>query len=396
MSAVVRTDRLSYRDALVSREFRVLLATQLLETGGLSVAAVALTVLVYRRTGSPLLASLTFALGFLPYVLGGSLFSGLVDRVRPRTLAASCDAVSALVVATMALPGLPLPLLFALLLATGTLASISSGARGALTRGTLSAAGYVPGRSLLRISSQLSQIIGNAAGGALLLLVGTHGALLVNAGALALASLTLRLGIGEHPITGVRGVHTLLRDSLRGARAVLALPDLRRLLLGGWFVPLFSVAPEALAAAYVAEHHASSAVVGWWLVALPVGIISGDLLAVRLLSPRGQRRLMAPVAAAGFVPYLAFAANPPIAVAIALLVLSGTSSMYALGIDARVREASPPQLFARVMAVNSSGLMALQGIGFALAGAMGQAIGPGWAVALAGVGGIASAPLLRS
>ena len=53
---------------------------------GTSVAAVALTILVYRRTGSPLLASLAFALGFLPFLLGGGLLSSVVDRVRPRRL----------------------------------------------------------------------------------------------------------------------------------------------------------------------------------------------------------------------------------------------------------------------------------------------------------------------
>ena len=62
---------LSYRDALASRELRALLAGQLVSVGGLSIASVALTILVYRRTASPLLASLTFATSFLPYLLGG-------------------------------------------------------------------------------------------------------------------------------------------------------------------------------------------------------------------------------------------------------------------------------------------------------------------------------------
>ncbi len=98
--------RASYRDALVSREFRALLGSQLVVVGGMSVAAVAPTVLVFQRTGPPLLASLTFALNFLPYLLGGGLMSSVVDRVRPRRLVALCDATSAALVAVMALPGL--------------------------------------------------------------------------------------------------------------------------------------------------------------------------------------------------------------------------------------------------------------------------------------------------
>jgi hypothetical protein len=64
---------------------------------------------VYDQTGSPFLSSLTFALGFLPYVLGGGFLSSVVDRVRPRRLVSGCDAVSAAIVALMAVPGVPVP-----------------------------------------------------------------------------------------------------------------------------------------------------------------------------------------------------------------------------------------------------------------------------------------------
>ncbi|MEA2198649.1 MAG: hypothetical protein QOJ25_2700, partial [Solirubrobacteraceae bacterium] len=107
-------DRLYYRDALASGELRAVLAAQFASVAGLSIAAVALTVRVYRETASPLLASLTFALSFLPYLIGGGLLSALVDRIRPRTLVVICDSGSALLVAAIAWPGLPLAILFAL------------------------------------------------------------------------------------------------------------------------------------------------------------------------------------------------------------------------------------------------------------------------------------------
>ena len=62
--------RVGYRQAVASRQFRALFASQLVSISGTSIAAVALTIVVYQRTASPLLASLTFALGFLPYLLG--------------------------------------------------------------------------------------------------------------------------------------------------------------------------------------------------------------------------------------------------------------------------------------------------------------------------------------
>ncbi len=381
--------RLSYREALASGELRALLAAQLVSIAGLSIAAVALTILVYRRTASPLLASLTFAVSFLPYLLGAGLLSGLVDRVRPRGLVVACDAVSGLLMATIAWPGLPLPMLFALLLSGGMLSSVSSGARAALVRASVPADAYVPARSLLRIAAQLAQIVGNAGGGTLLVILSPSGALLVSAATFLASASTIRLAVADHPQTGERSRAMLLRDSLAGARRVLAHSELRRLLLLGWLAPMFAVAPEALAAPYVTSHHGSPAVVGWWLIALPIGLIAGDFAGVRLLSAQRQRRLVAPAAALGFVPYLAFILNPPIPAAMALLVASGACGLYVLGLDARVRDAAPRQLFARTMTLGSGGLMALQGIGFTLAGGIGQAVGPAAAIAIAGGCGLA-------
>ena len=386
--------RVGYGTALRSREFRALLASQLVSVCGTSVAAVALTILVYRRTGSPLLASLTFALGFLPFLLGGGLFSSVVDRVRPRRLVVACDLASAALAAAMAVPTIPVPVLFALLLGIGTLLSLSSGARAALVRASVSADAYVPARSLLRIAVQFAQIVGNAVGGALLLLLTPSGALLVNASSFLFSVTVIRLLVADHANEGARSGPTLLRDSLRGARAVFRHGELRRLLLLGWLVPMFAVAPEALAAPYVSQHGGSTALVGWWLVALPLGLIAGDVAGVRLLTARQQRRLVAPAAAASFVPYLVFAADPSLPAALALLVVAGACGFYSLGLDGRVRDAAPRGLFARAMTLNAAGLMTLQGLGFVLAGALAQAVGSAHAIALAGCCGIAATVVL--
>jgi hypothetical protein len=391
------TQRIGYGQALASRQFRTLFVSQLVSISGTSIAVVALTILVYRRTASPLLASLTFALGFLPYLLGGGLLSGVIDRVRPRRLVASCDLVSALLAATMAWPAIPVPILLALLLGIGTLASVSSGARVALARATVSEDAYVPAQSLLRIAAQVAQLGGNASGGALLVVLSPSGALLVNATTFGFSAAAVRFAVADHAGVGQPSQTRLLQDSLRGARTILAHAELRRLLLVGWLAPMFAAAPEGLAAPYVAAHHGTSTLVGWWLVALPIGTIGGDIAGVRLLTPQQQRRLVAPAAAAGFVPYLAFAFDPPIPIALLLLVASGACGLYMLGLDARVRDAAPPELFARTMTLNSAGLMTLQGVGFTLAGAIAQGVGPAITIAVTGgLGLTATTTLLRS
>ena len=70
--------------------------------------------------------------------------------------------------------------------------------------------------------------------------------------------------------------------------------------------------------------------------------------------------------------------------------------MYSLGLDGRIRDAAPERLFARTMALNTAGLMTLQGLGFAFAGAVAQLIGSAGAIALAGVCGLVSVAVLRS
>lgn len=382
--------RFRYRDALVHREFRALFAAQLISVVGTTVAAVALTVLVYQRTSSPLLSSLTFALGFLPYLLGG-LLSALSDRIPPRRLVVSCNVGAAAAAAGMAWPGAPIPLLLTLLVGIAMLTSISSGSGAALLRDSVPPEAYVPARSLLRVVAQVAQIGGNGAGGALLLALSPSGAIGVNAGSFALAALLVRLGVSHREPPGAPVASGVLRDSLSGIRTVLAHRELRRLLLLGWLVPTFTVAPEALAAPYVAGLGGSPALVGVWLLALPVGMVMGDLVGVWRLTAERQQRLIAPVAAAAFLPYLAFLAHPPVLLALPLLAASGLCALYSLGLDLRVRDTAPDHLYARVMTVNSAGLMALQGVGLALAGAEAELVGSPLAIVVAGACGLAAA-----
>jgi len=378
----------SYSAALAEPEFRALFAASALAITGTVISAIVLTVLVFDRTRSPLFSSLTFTLGFLPYVFAGTVLSGIVDRVPPRRLLASCGLGSAGLTAAMAVPGMPVAVLLVLLVGTGTLGGVATATQGGLVRSVVPAATYVPARSLIRIASQVAQVGGNPIGGLLIVVVSPAGAFLVSAGALAAAAALTRFGLSRHPVVGQADGTALLRDSLRGVREVFSHAPLRRLLIVGWLVPMFSVAPEAVAAPYIAGQGGSPALVGWWLAALPIGLIAGDLAGVWFVSPHRQRRVVGLAAIASLAPYLAFVARPPIAVALPLLVLAGTGSMYALGLDGLIRQVAPQHLFARTMAVNTAGLLTLQAFGFALAGAVAGFAGPGGAIAIAGVCGI--------
>jgi MFS family permease len=384
---VAAAPRVRYRDALASVEFRALLGASAISVTGSVVAAVALTVLVYERTHSPFLSSLTFALGFLPYVVSGVLLSSLVDRLPPRRLLAGSDLACAALVAPMALAGTPIPVLLLLLLLVSTVSSVANGARAAIVRAVVGDGAYVPARSLLRIAAQTAQIGGNGVGGLLLVVLSPRALIVANALSFAASGTVTRLFLTRRPATGAAG--PVLRDSLRGARAALSQRTIRRLLLFGWLVPAFSVFPESIAAPYVLADGHSRALVGWWLVALPAGVVCGDLLGVWLLSARRQQRLVVPLAALCFAPYLVFVVSPPVPIALPLLALAGCGSAYVLGLDAILRDTIPESLFARTMAINQAGLMTIQGLGFAVAGALAQALSPGRTIALAGLAGLA-------
>ena len=97
--------RPSYRSVFAVTEFRVLWFSYVLSAGGDRLALVAMTLLVYARTKSPFLAAITFASGFVPYLLGGLFLSGLADRLPRRTVMVACDAARALLVGAMLVPG---------------------------------------------------------------------------------------------------------------------------------------------------------------------------------------------------------------------------------------------------------------------------------------------------
>ena len=60
--------RATFRDVFAVREFRALWFSEILSVAGDRLALVALTLLVYDRTKSPLLTAMTYAAGYLPSV----------------------------------------------------------------------------------------------------------------------------------------------------------------------------------------------------------------------------------------------------------------------------------------------------------------------------------------
>ncbi|WP_460072536.1 MFS transporter [Streptomyces sp. YKOK-I1] len=375
-----------YRRVFAVAEFRAVFAAHSLSLLGVVVSEVALTVLVYGLTGSPLLSSLVFALGFLPYLVGGTLLSAVADQYPPRRVLVLCDLLCAACAGAMALPGTPVAVLLVLRCAIAVTAPVFTGTRTATLADILGDGDlFVLGRSLLRIVSQSALLIGFGLGGVLLTVVSPRGALVVTVCTFASSALLLRLGTRRRPARARGGA--LVRSSLSGTRQVLKDRRTRAVILLMWGPPLFVVAPEALAAAYADEIGVGTVGVGLLMCALPVGTIVGELAAGSLLSPAARSRITLPLAAGGLLPFLAVPLLPGLGWVLPALALAGAAGAYTLGLDQWFVQAVPAELRGRAMTAQTAGLMTIQGVGMALAGAAAELWPVSTVVCAAGVVG---------
>jgi len=274
-----------YRDLLAVRQMRAVLLAHSVSMTGSVVAEVALSVLLYARTGSSLLSAAALALGFLPNVLGGTVLSGLADRFPVRRLLVACDLLSAAVVTLMLVPGLPIWALLGLVVLLGTVPPVFNSARSADLAGALAGGLWLLARSALRVLAQTTLVGGFALGGLLLTMMGPRELLLVDAVSFLLSAAVLRAGTPARP---ARTPHARGQGPSPAAESRLALqllsrrPRLRRLLLLGWLPWTFASAADGLAVTYSARVGAGAAGASLLLCALAGGTVLGELLAARL------------------------------------------------------------------------------------------------------------------
>ncbi|MFF2325450.1 MULTISPECIES: MFS transporter [unclassified Streptomyces] len=359
-----------YGPVFAVREFRAVFLAHLLSLLGVVVSELALTVLVYGLTGSPLLSALTFALGLLPYLVGGTLFAGVADRYPARRVLVTCDLICAGCVIVMVLPGTPVGGLLALRCVIAAVSPVFTGTRMAALTDILGEGDlFVLGRSLLRIVSQSALLAGFGVGGVLLAALSPRGAITVTAVTFLCSAALLRFGTRDRPArSGGGGGGTLLRESLSGARTVLADRRIRGLMLLFWLPPMFVVAPEALAAPYADEIGVGPVALGLLMCAMPVGQIAAELYVGTALTARLRALIVLPAAAVGLLPLVVYGFRPGMAVTVAALALAGAGSAYVIGLDQWLVAAVPEALRGRAMTLLTAGLMTLQGVGMALAG----------------------------
>ncbi|MFG1922518.1 MFS transporter [Cryptosporangium sp. NPDC048952] len=357
-----------YRAVLAVPEFRFVFAAHALSTLGTVVCEIALSVLVYQRTGSPLLSALTFALGLLPYLLGGTVLSAVADRLPARRVLVTCDVVCAVGAVGLVVPWMPVAGLLVLRCGIAAIAPVFAGTRAA-TLGDVLAGGelFSLGNSVLRLTNQTAQLTGFAVGGLLLAAVSPRTVL----GFTVLTFLTsaLLLGIGTHarPARSAEA-GALLRASLSGARELFSDRRVRALFALAWVPPMFVVVSEGLLTPYIASLGESPASLGLLMCGMPIGAIGASLLAGTLLSHRTRVRLSFPIAIAATLPPLGYLAHPGVAIALLLQIGIGAGIVYTFGIDHWILDVIPDHLRGRALTLLTAGSMTTQGLGMTLAG----------------------------
>lgn len=386
-------------------EFRPLFGSYVLATVGDFLARLALTVLVFERTRSPLLSALTFAIGYLPWVVGGPLLAALADRLPRKRVMVVSDLARAALVALMAVPGLPLPVLLALLLLVSLGNPPYEAARSALTADVLTDDRFAVATSLTGVVQQLAQMVGFLLGGVLVTALPAPVGLLATAATFAVAGLWLALGLQDRPAPdrGDEAATTLWGDVLVGLRLVLTTPRLLAIVALLWVGVLVVNAHEGIGPALSEQLVGSQALVGVLLAAHPAGAVVGGVVVGRFCPPALREKLVTPLvllsvaalALAGLAPR-ALDGDAAAAAVVALLAVAGAGTAWLIPLNVLFVQAVPAAVRGRAFGVAIAGLSAAQGLGALIAGAAASGVAATDVVLLVGLAGLplVAVPLL--
>lgn len=386
----------TYREVFGVREFRFLFIGHLLSLVGDELVRVALAILVFDATDSPLLAAATFGISYAPWVLGGPFLATLADRLRRRSVLVGTDLARGSVVACMAIPGLPLWLLLAMLLGASLLAPPFESARSALMPDVLTGDRYAVGTSVTNISTQVAQVIGFLAGGVLVLTISARGALLVDAITFLISAGLVRWGVEDRPPAAGEsdGPPSLWRETVDGLRVLGGNRLLLRIVGLLWVGQLFLTAPEGIAVPFVGGFGYGAVGVGLFLAANPLGLIIGGIVVGRLCPPDLRERLTYPLAVISMVPLILAGLIDNFAIVLVLFVLSGFGASYLIPLNVSFVQAVPPAFRGRAFGAAVSGLSACQGLAIVGAGAAAERLPAGDVIAWSGALGLVAMLLL--
>jgi len=376
----------TYRELFHVPQFRPLFAISALQVAGSTVSGPALGTLVYSATDSPLLAALSMFGSSLAQVIGATVLMSAADRLPPRAAMTGMALVFGAATAVLAVPGLPLPAVFAIILVEGVIAAVGGGVRYGLLNEILPKDGYLLGRSVLNMCTGLAQVGGFAVGGLLVAVLSARGALLVAAGLYLAGAAAARYGLVRRPPRAAG--RPSVTETWRVNRVLWSSGPRRLTYLGLWVPNGLVVGCESLFVPYDPGH------AGLLFACAALGMLAGDTMVGRFLAPRLRERGHGPGHGQGrygpatslllllAAPYVFFAARPPLWLALVLAALASAGYAASLLLQQRLMDLTPDGIAGQALGLHSSGMLTMQGVAAALAGTVAERTSPGAAMAV--------------
>ncbi|MEV8310004.1 MFS transporter [Streptomyces flavidovirens] len=364
----------TYRDLFRVPEFTPLFLTSAAQVAAQTVSGLALGTLIYTATGSPLLSALAMFGPSLAQVTGAATLLAAADRLPPRAALTGLSVLFGLGTAAQAIPGLPVPALFAIVLGLGAVSAVGGGVRYGLLNEVLAKDGYLLGRSALNMSTGATQLCGFAVGGALVAALSPRGTLLTGAALYLAAAAVARLGLSRRPARGDGRPSITL--TWRNNALLWSSGPRRRVYLALWVPNGLIVGCESLYVPYAPQH------AGFLFACGALGMLAGDILVGRYVPRQWRQRLGVPLCLLLAAPYLVFALRPALIPAMAAVVLATTGYSASLLLQERLLVLAPDELSGHALGLHSSGMLTMQGAGATLAGAVAQYTSPSTGMAV--------------
>jgi MFS family permease len=364
----------TYADVFRVPEFTPLFATSSLQVTASTVSGLALGTLVYTATRSPLLSALSMFGASFAQLIGAAALLSAADRLPPRAATTTMALAFGLSTVVLAVPGLPLWAVFAVIFGQGLVASVGGGVRYGLLSEILPAEGYLLGRSVLNMSVGTTQICGFAAGGVLVTALSPRGTLLIGAALYLAAAVVARIGLSPRPprAAGRPSVAETWRTNAR----LWSRTSRRYVYLAMWVPNGLIVGCESLFVPYAPRH------AGLLFALAAFGMLIGDTLTGRFVPGRWRERLGAPLRLLLAAPYLIFALRPALPIAMAAVMLASIGYSATLLLQERLMALTSADIQGQALGLHSSGMLAMQGVGAALAGTVAQHTSPATGMAV--------------
>jgi MFS family permease len=373
-------------------EFRRIWLSKSISSTGSGIGRIALVLLV-APSGATAVA-LVLAGTALPMLLG-PVAGAVADRVDQRRLLAAAEAGQGVIYAALAITRPPLPVLLPLVILAALLQTFGTPAGKGAVRRLVPEKSRPQANALLSLGLNLQIILGPALGGLLAGLSGVSVAFGVNAVSFAISALLLtRIG-PLPPVAGPRAA-TLMGDTMAGLRYARGNATVRRLALGTFvFVTFAGIDNVALVFLVKGPLRGTSTEYGLVAATFGVGMIGASVALSVFAARRPPALWLIGGVIIGGVGAIASGLAPDIAVGCVGQVIGGIGNTADLvGTDTLIQQHVPPEMLGRAYGIVYGGDQ-LASIGSTVIAAPLIALaGARVAFVIAGVGALASLPLL--